>query len=445
MTSADMLLDVLGDIDEQYIEEIDKRISFVKKRKVISFVSVAAVFVILCTSIIPLLKLQPNTSLKFNMQDSESSSITDNSASFDGLTGGYGGCSNYGITGYATCGYFYYEVPSDGIYRYTPSEGCSEKIVNIKNFDTWYDYVVNDIGLYYTPDNKILFKIEHNSDRVETLYSDADINHLTPYPYTANDIQLSINKTTITQSGYKANASKNIVIDGITGEEKTTLSNITFYTNEKLYNELFNKHLEDPTSYTIEEIYELTNKTTEYWADEVTHQLGDRTLVLKYNENGGGFYLTENGKRIEDYFTISGSEPIKATDDYIVFSMGQGGTATITPVYHYYIARANGNDSRVVSSSAHRPEGDSKFFYYIDSDGNITSLDVETNEKAVLKSNKNYVYYDLYSDGEYLYLFKYIGETSAKRFDIAPVCYEIIKDENGKPCELKLFDDNIVK
>ena len=90
-------------------------------------------------------------------------------------------------------------------------------------------------------------------------------------------------------------------------------------------------------------------------------------------------------------------------------------------------------------------EQELQFLYYIDADGNIACLDRATNEAIILLEDKNYTNYDIYSDDEYVYLASNTTGSSDIKNNETPVCYEIIKDSNGKPIELKPIDDNTVK
>lgn len=437
MTNKELLLDVFTDIADEYIDDVETRIKSVKARRTVMWLSVAALFVILVTSITPLLTLRPQTPVtpdgytdKDNTSEPDDSKENDASGWF-GSSVGVGGCSNYGMVGVAKGEYFYFEVPDDGIYRYTPTNGYSEKIVDIKFSDEWYKFVVNDYALYYQSDDNTIKRITHDSNTAEVFYTDDSIDCLTIYSYTSTDIQVSVS-----YNNYMC--SKDIIVDGVTGEEKEILYSFDISNYEEIYNELAKDYPDFPSRSIEEMMYDKMS----YMTDEVSHTIGSRTLTLK-SADSGGFILTENGERIIDN-RVSGEAPVKATEDYLIFSLGTGGT-TIDPTYHYYIARANGEDTRVISSFAHSPEGNSKFFYYIDREGNLTCHDVINNEKIILLSNENLAYCDLYADEDYIYICRYNSETRAQKLKTLPVCYEVMYDSNGKPFKLKLLDDNIVK
>ncbi|MBQ8538886.1 MAG: hypothetical protein IJ433_04475 [Ruminococcus sp.] len=148
MTSADILHDVLGDLDEHYIQEIDKRISFVKKRKVISFVSMAAVFVIMCTSIVPLFGLIPKSA------DAEASSSSNvNTYTQDSLTPPES--NDIDINGNSTFGglsaqesQFLYYIDADGNIACLDRETNQATILLEDNNYTDYDIYSDDEYVY---------------------------------------------------------------------------------------------------------------------------------------------------------------------------------------------------------------------------------------------------------------------------------------------------------
>ena len=443
MTNKELLLDVIGEIDDKYIEDVDSRIKSTKKRHTLTYISLAAVFVILVVSIAPLFSLNPQTSIPDDSYinfgettDTDNPSENKTSGSDDyygGYVGNFGGCANYGMVGVANGEYFYFEIPDDGIYRYTVSNGYSEKIVDMKLSDEWIDFVVNDYALYYLQDDTTIHRIIHSSDTAEKFYTNDKIDSVTIEPYTSTDIKVFIMYDNFLSS-------KEVVVDGITGEEKDILYSYDTNKYDEIYNRLAQEHPDFP-SRSIDDMVldELLSSLT----DVITHQLGDRTLTLTLDDNGG-FILSENGKILEDKPKISGECPVKATKDYMIFSLGFGGT-NIDPTYHYYIARANGEDTRVISSFAHSPQGNSSFFYYIDRNGNLTCHDVVTSEKTILMSDSNLVYYDLYADGDYIYICRYSKEKNAKKLKAPPVCYKVEYDSNGKPYYLRLIDNNIVE
>lgn len=443
MTNKELLLDVIGEIDDQYIEDVDSRIKTIKKRHTFIYISLAAVFVILAISIAPLFSLIPQSSIPddsyINFDDTPKvdnppeNKVSGSDDYYGGYVGNLGGCANYGMVGVANGEYFYFEIPDDGIYRYKVSNGCSEKIVDMKLSDEWIEFVVNDYALYYLHNDTTIHRITHSSNNAEEFYASDKIDSLSIEPYTSTDIKVFIMYDNFLSS-------KEVVVDGITGEEKDTLYNYDTNKYDEIYNRLAQEHPDFP-SRSIDDMVldELLSSLTEV----VTHQLRDRTLILTLDDNGG-FVLSENGNMLEDYLKVSGQYPVKATKDYMIFSLGTGGT-DIDPTYHYYIARANGEDTRVLSSFAHSPQGNSFFFYYIDREGNLTCHDVVTNEKTILMSDSNLAYYDLYADEDYIYICRYNEEKNAKKLKAVPVCYKVEYDSNGKPYELRLIDKNIVE
>lgn len=406
MTNEQILFEIIGEINDEHIEEVDRKIRTVKHRKTTAFASLTAVFVIIAVAIVPLIYMLMSPL----------------------GAGANAGHSLYGVT---AGGCFYYEMPNDGIYRYTP-QGESVKLVDIKLKHYWYDFTANEQGLYYTINEQpVVYKIALNSDTPQVLFEDKSAVSLSISYYDNTSIEIFTSKNS---EDYADFASREFVIDTTTGEEKFTIFEYSSHINYDVYEDPYVDHdTADENAYT----------DTTYTVEEVTYRLGTRTIKA-IERTGGGFTLSENGNTLLKRVDIVDYIPVKATSDFIVFSLGKGGT-TLDPVWHYYIARANGVDTRVLSTYASVPEGDDNHFYYIDYDDNLICIDVRTGETSTLLSESDLSYKDLYSDGRYIYICTYNGESSAKRLKTPPVCYEIIKDATNTPKELRIIDDNIVE
>ncbi len=373
MTNAELLLDVIGEIDDEYITDVERRISIVRKRRKATWSSMAAVFVVafsvliftITSDYIPKLGNSSSDTLlneaeKYSTSESDNKSNSNNNGSKDEsdeehLFGEYGSISDnsntgsgaHGMYGVAFEGYFYFEVPSDGIYRYKTNGNC-EKLVDTTDGE-WLDFIVNKNGLYYTNGKKAIYRIAHDSN-TSTKLAGLSFAYNIINTYGENDICVL------------TNFDKRIIVDGITGEEKPE-------------------------------------------------------------------YLS--------------TVPIKATDDYMIFSKGYDYNDT-DMWWNYYIKRADGTDSSAMHTHASTPEGNDKFFFSIDYDDNLLYYDIETGTESILLNEKDLSYKDLYSDGEYIYLCDYHNEDSAQELKQPPMCYKIIYNEKGKPSKLELVDDNIV-
>lgn len=407
MTNEQMLFELIGEINDAHIEEVDRKIRTVKFRKATALTSLVAVLVIVAVAIVPLINIVLSPL---------------------GAGGANAGHSLYGVT---AGGYFYYEMPNDGIYRYTPN-GESIKLVDIKLKHYWYDFTANEQGLYYTiSEQPVVYKIAHNSDTPQVLFEDKSAVNLSIRYYDNTSIEIFTSKTS---EDYADFTSREFVIDTTTGEEKFTIFEYSSHINYEVHEAPnVNPNTAEENAYT----------DTTYTVDEVTYKLGTR-IIKAVEHTDGGFTLTENGKTLLKGVDRVDYIPVKATNDYIVFSLGEGGTA-IDTVWHYYIARANGDDTRILSTHASVPEGDDSHFYYIDYDDNLICIDMRTGEPTTLLSENDLSYKQMYSDGRYIYICTYNGESSAKRLKTPPVCYEIIKDSTNAPKELKIIDDNIVE
>ncbi len=399
MTNAEKLLDVIGDVQDEYIKDVPKRISAIRNRKIIKWTSIAAVFTLII-------------------------------GSFSYLLGSINwGNAGLGVTGQCAGGYFYYQIPNDGIYRYTP-KGESEQLIKTK-FSQRYDYsfVVNDTGLFYSKGDNAVYKIPHNSDEATLFYEAPKLNELELSTHTSTDIMVLLNYYSINNFDY---CFKEIVVDGVSGKQNEILHEYRDTFDSQLYNEYIEK------GYSDDDAYNKANTSKEFDADEIEYKLGNRTLVAKNVEDGIIYTLEENGSTLLKEEDILWEQPEKATEDYIIFKIGESYDEVGFCFADYYIARANGKDSRITSSKAIPVQGDDDYLYYIDYDDNIMCVDTRSGEEHILMYQKDLSYKTMFSDGKYIYTADYDNETPAQ-------CYEILFDENLKPYDLHLIDDDIMK
>ncbi len=374
MTNAELLLDVIGEVDDEYILDVENRISMIRKRRKTTFSSLAAVFVVAFSVIIftitsGYIPKLGNTASNEAAQESDQLVMTETYNTSDNFNKGgsyesdeeysYGNSSltdsqvgggNHGITGIAIDDYFYFQVPEDGIYRYTVNSNC-EKLVDTSESKEWYDLIANDNGLYITTGKDAIFRFSHDSN-VSTTLIELPFKDIYIYTYSEKDILVK------TEPG-----ENQFVVDGITGDEK------------------------------------------------------------------------------KDYLNTI---PVKAKSDYKVFLISYDHDDTDT-WWNYYIKRTDGTSSSAMRTHASTPQGDDKFLFNIDYEDNIVCYDVEESKETILLNEKDLSYKDLYSDSEYIYLCDYHGEHSAKELKSPPMCYKVIYNEQGKPCDLELIDDNIVE
>ena len=389
MTLPELLLDLIGEVKDEFIQAVDKRIATVKSRKRVAISSLAAVFVIAVTAIVLLIAKGPAT---LDM----------------------GANANYGITGVAIEDNFYIQT-ADGIYRYTP-QGKTKKLVNINIFDNYHKYAVNGSGLYYTQDNKTVKRIDHDSNNAVEVYScdDASITGLSVFSST--DISVVLQNLNKNSSGEVVSSSyETVVINGKTGLEKSRTQHIT-------YDESNNAILsfENRTDYTI----------------------GDRTIrVLK---NGDGTYhLSEDKKASNDESfnidtRIKSIGPVYAADDYLIFAINNHFN---TRCVRFYIARADGNDTEVVCESPCPPQGNDEYFFNIDDDGNLECISTQTGKTSILANDEQLSYCDFVSNGEYICIWHRQENTPEAKIK----CYKILYNTDGVPYDIELVEDDVIK
>lgn len=456
MTNAEKLLNALNEIDDSYLLEVDKRISTVRTRRRATFTSIAAVFVAIILVVVFIAKSGYTPSTQNNNDnilstDNEFEYNTENNTGaihqydFDDNvdtddfehSGGCAGCSR-GFTAVATNNMLYFEIPYDGIYRYTIGEK-TELLVKEKS-DSRCQYIVNDIGLYYSLDEKSIYTIPHNSNNPKLFFENN--NHLIHMRvYNSTDLLLEIN-----YSAEVFGHDKSIIVDGETGDIKTTVYESKSRYDGKLENELIEQ------GYSYEEAVNKAFTLDEYFADEIIYTIGDRTLKATPTSDRNSFgyctyTLSENSNQL-----LQGGEilhelsPELVNKDYIIFKIGEHDIKDYMLAYDYYIARANGEDSKLKLSYSIPAQGNSDYLYhidYFDYDDNIMYTDTRTGESSALMYQKDISYNNLYSDGKYIYIEKEDYSDSETKYTIE--CYEIVFDENGVPTDLKLIDENIIE
>ncbi len=407
MTNTEKLLNALNEVDDSYLLEVDKRISSVRTARRATWSSIAAVFVLVIGSIVYMIS---------NMA---------------------WGNAGYSVYGESAGGYFYYQIPYEGIYRYKAG-GDSELLVKVKRAQ-YYEFLVNDIGLYYIPDEKSIYMIPHDSDEASLFFEDKELNFLNMQKHSCSDLILQLN-----YSDDKIYHEKEIIVDGRTGEEKCVTYEQKSHYKSDVIEEL------EKQGYSYEEALEKSHTTiSEYIADEIDYTLENRNLKAtvisdKKYYNYGTYTLTENGKQLlQDDETLF-ETPQRIYEDCIIFKIGEKYKEDDSALFDYYIARANGEDSKIKSTKAITAQGNTNYLYYIDDNDNLMYIDTHTSESEVLLHETELGYKDLFSDGKYVYISNHdFTERGNVIYTIA--CYEIEFDENGKPIDLKLIDENIIE
>lgn len=417
MTRPELLLDVIGEAQDAYLEELDNRIAEVKKKRK----RLRAPLIAACLCLVLFTGLFGTWSY---------------------LTGGTGGRCNYAPDGIAAGGYFYYEVPGNGIYRYTPGEGSvrlTRSSMKDRLLGEWYVYTANDYGFYYAKGNWI-YRIKHGETASEKLWHfEEKASNLYLYPAGANDIAAQVFYEGVEVGFFN----ELFIIDGITGERKTTIIDDRMSKEEiEPLRAVLKK--EEPGSSAYEKAFDALLDRPIHFAPRVTYTVGDRTLELVLEE-GKDWYdyayrLTENGERLTEEYI----EPydVRAIGDSLAFVIGRDGSGIGYDVSNILIVHPDGRQQKVRFD----PMGDSTLGgreycftclqWYGDGEKDahtVSAIRINNVETFELKWDAPDDWIDgLYSDDEYLWL------TTYDRI----ACYRIVY-ENGVPTELVLYDDNI--
>lgn len=414
MKRNELLLDVIGEVKDEYLQEIDSRMKRVRRRRMWKRGLLAACVLLIVGVVVQFAVL------------------------FIGIPGARGG--NPSPEGIAAGGYYYHKTSEGDVFRYSPEEG-SVRLIKGCILDRWkntgYPTTANDYGFYYSKGDWI-YRIKHGETKSEKLYRyEVKVGNIYLYPAGASDIAVEVHYD-----------DKNVglhnelfIIDGITGDRKVTI--IDEYVNQEEIGAIRNVlRKEEPGSDAYNQSFDQLNKHTPAFATEITYTVGNRTLKLALEEGKDWFdytyRLTENGKSLYNGYV----EPydVRTVGDSLVFTVGRGGNNLGKDLNGYVIVSPDGTN-RVVNVPS--VPGNEKFFFTVkdmDDGQTILAVRVSDNEKFTLnwdRPEENNVWY-IYSDGTYLWTMGYNGEKG----DYLPSCYRI-EYENGIPTALTLIDDDI--
>lgn len=406
MKRNELLLDVIGEVKDEYLQEIDSRIKRVHRGRRWKRGLVAACMLLLVGVVVQFAVL------------------------FGGGLGSRGG--GFSAEGLVAGGYYFHQTRDGDVFRYTPEEGAV-RLLKGGVFDRWkstrYSITANDYGFYYSKGDWI-YRIKNGETKSEKLYHyESKPQYPSLYPAGANDIAVRVtyNRADVITHD------EVLIIDGITGECKT----VVMEQDDPYYES--NYPLDDPGF--IDEREEQRSMNTVY-ADTVTYTVGDRTLELVYQE-GKEWYdyayrLTENGKPLYNGYV----EPydVRTVGDSLVFTVGRGGNNFGKDLNGYVIVSPDGSNHVVNVPSV---PGNEQFFFTLkdtDDGQDVLAVRVSDNEKFKLKwdrTEEDNVWY-IHSDGSYLWAMGFNG----MKDDFVTSCYRI-EYENGIPTALTLIDDDI--
>lgn len=407
MKRNELLLDVIGEVKDEYLQEIDSRIKRVRRGRRWKRALLAACVILIAGIVVQFAVI---------------------------LGGGLGSRSGgFSAEGLVAGGYYFHQTRDGDVFRYTPEEG-SVRLIKGCILDRWKNTrcstTANGYGFYYSKGDWI-YRIKHGETKSEKLYHyESKAKYPDLYPAGANDIAVFVDYNRADVLTHH----EVLIIDGITGECKTVVMerNIPYYEPETM-------PFDDPR---FADKSDKTDENFTVYADTVTYTVGGRTLELVYqgseDELDYTYCLTENGKPLYNGYV----EPydVRTVGDSLVFTVGRGGNNLGKDLNGYVIVSPDGTN-RVVNVPS--VPGNEKFFFTVKDveDGqSIFAVRTSDNEKFKLKwdrSEERHVW-DIYSDGSYIWTMGFDG----KKGDGLASCYRI-EYENGIPTALTLIDDDI--
>lgn len=294
-------------------------------------------------------------------------------------------------------GKYYYGIAGKGVYEYTPG-GESKRI--IKNSAINADYIINRDGIYQK-DDKVIYFYDFETEENQ-LFFDAgkyDCSHISFTLMSDDNINIVLH--------LKDNRNiRQLILESKTGE------------------------IIKPVTEPVEDLNFFRYSHTEF-------NIGNRYITKNRIEKPNGdsmWFLEENGENILPENMI--------IDDY---SGHKSGDCLVFPLYSndykrqtgLLLLKADGNDETV----------DIPYHYQYNIYGNyafsisnyqyseLQCIDIHTGENWVLNDETDIIATDITTDGNYIYTRDYHPESQA--------CWEIIKDETGKPIKAVLVTDKI--
>ncbi|MGM9662821.1 MAG: hypothetical protein ACI3WR_07030 [Oscillospiraceae bacterium] len=313
-------------------------------------------------------------------------------------------------------GVYYYRMPHKGLCRYTPEEG-SELLVHT----FWEDgCIVNEYGVYYTR-GRSLYVCVHETGKTKKLY--------TVPLFTASHIGVSfLAEGTLDLTVYNKweEYKYDLELDGETGEVLSTLLPPTDYGEDVLR----------PTqrSYLVGERKIEKVKVSREETDAVEERYGltfhDRLCDL--TENGvsllpeGAYTSDYSGTQLGDYLLVQYffPETLETEGEHTLLLLPEGGSVEL-PALH--VSAAAEGYLYCVAYSASGEQENAVLCYELAS-GESWTLPPDHPELASSL-------YDFASDGTLLYSSAPWAKTQA--------CWEIVRDESGRPASLRLISGDI--
>lgn len=300
-------------------------------------------------------------------------------------------------------GYFYL-APHEGVCRYDPETGVTERRLS----QYWFDScIVNDYGIYYWR-GRALWVLPHGTEERQRLYTAprSESTHISCELMTDGHVAVTLyDKHEMMMSQVK--------VHGISGEVLEVLTPRVSY-RTPLHTDL-----------------------------QVT--VGERHLTLEpVDAYESVFVIKENGVPLLPEGQYVGKYPTRA-GDAVVFGVWdtskalEGDTTRENWVWYYYVFRPDGDDSAVGRTAypSYFGGGNGDYLFYVQNE-TIYCVDAHTDEHWALTLPVDLPdtvdIYDVSTDGFDLYTSAPWSETQA---------YFKVVYENGIPTALILIDENI--
>lgn len=305
------------------------------------------------------------------------------------------GCGAF--TGTVADGIYYYQVPHDGIYAYTP-EGNSKKLLSIFWVDDWQ---VNDYGLYFVC-GKTLFVRPHETGKWERLYKGENCTHIR--------LNLQQDGNVIVEAYHKRKKIiYELLVDGKTGAILETVM--------------------QPTPYGV---YYKNGKYS-----DLHYQVGERRLELQNIGKEFVFRLCENGGALLPEDTLVYRYEHHYYGDTLVLC-GYRDEFNDADYELLVVLRPDGKDTILTVENGNYSAGTDEYLFY-SKEEEVWCLALSDGETWKLEANVESAtdFYDLTADRAYLY--------SCAPWKHEQECWRLEYDEDGRPRGLKLVDGDILK
>lgn len=289
-------------------------------------------------------------------------------------------------------GTYYFTVPHDGVYSYTPEEGTKKELSAF-----WEDgWLVNNYGIYYQRGRSLFVQV-HETGKRQRLYTAAWWN----WTHIGFSLEEDGN-VVVTQYNKHRELISEVLVDGVTGQVLEEVTPVTTYDD---------------------------------WWDGTTllysrtrFQLGDRTLTFATTGEAYRYDLTENGRSLlPEGMQVSGASQFGSR---LWFESADESEHTAS----WYVAAPDGDDQVITLPRRTYQTGTEDYLFYVDnSNSAIWCIEASTGVRWKLKADAD-EFYSIVTDGTWMY--------TCVPWRTGQSCWELVWEE-GRPTALKLVNENI--